>query len=93
MQARYDARNPEALKRLILSGTELRRFSDDIMEACYKAATELYEETAAKNPRFRKVYEPWRKFRDEQIAWFSVAERPFDNFMASIGSAAKKAGK
>ena len=83
MQARYDVRNPEALKRLILSGTQLRRFSGDIMETCYKAAFELYDETAAKNPRFRKVYEAWRSFRDEQIAWFGVAERPFDNFMAA----------
>ena len=83
MQARYDAKNPEALKRLILGGTQLRRFSNEIMEACYKATHELYDEIAAKNSRFRKIYEPWRKFRDEQIAWFSIAERPFDNFMAA----------
>ncbi len=85
MQASYDAKNPEALKRLILSGTQLRRFSNEIMEASYKATHELYDEISAKNPRFKKIYEPWRKFRDEQIAWFSIAERPFDNFMAAAG--------
>ena len=85
MQARYDARNPEVLKLLIGSGTLLRRYSDEIMNAAYRAAQSLYDEIAASNPRFRKVYEPWRKFRNEQIAWFSIAERPFDNFMANAG--------
>ena len=39
--------------------------------------------SAATNHRFRKVYEPWRRFRDEQILWFRVAEQNFDNFMAT----------
>ncbi|HQR04231.1 MAG: TRAP transporter substrate-binding protein [Proteobacteria bacterium] len=90
MQAAYDVKNPQALKRLILTGTQMRRFSDEIMQAAYKATTALYEETAARNPRFRKVYEPWRKFRNEQIAWFGIAERPFDNFMAVAGEPARK---
>lgn len=85
MQARYDARNPEVLKRLIGSGTVLRRYSDEIMNAAHESAQSLFAEIAASNPRFRKVYEPWRKFRNEQIAWFSIAERPFDNFMANAG--------
>jgi len=52
-----------------------------MMAAGYKIATELYEETAAKNPKFKKIYEPWKKFRDEQLQWFAVAENRFDNFM------------
>ena len=83
MQARYDAKNPEALKRLVAGGTKLQPFSNDIMAACYKAALELYAETAAKNPKFAKVYEPWKKFRDEQIEWFSICEGRFDNFSAA----------
>jgi TRAP-type mannitol/chloroaromatic compound transport system substrate-binding protein len=93
MQARYDARNPQALKRLISSGTVVRRFSDEIMNAAYKAAHELYAEIAAKNPQFRKIYEPWLKFRNEQIAWFSISERPYDNFMANVGREQKPAKK
>jgi len=83
MQARYDVKNPPALKRLVGSGTQLRPFSNEIMAACYKAALELYDETAAKNPKFAKVYAPWKKFRDEQVEWFSVAEGRFDNFVAA----------
>jgi hypothetical protein len=48
----------------------------------FKAAEETYEETAAANPRFKKVYEPWRAFRGEQNLWFRVAEGNFDSFMA-----------
>ena len=81
MQAAYDAKNPTALKQLIGSGTQLRPFRHEIMAAGYKIAMELYEETAAKNPKFKKIYEPWKKFRDDQLQWFAVAENRFDNFM------------
>jgi TRAP-type mannitol/chloroaromatic compound transport system substrate-binding protein len=81
MQAKYDAKNPAALKRLVQGGTKLHPFSQEIMTASYKAAFELYEETAAKNDKFKKIYEPWKKFRDEQYLWFRVAENTFDNFV------------
>jgi len=53
-----------------------------VMEACYNAANELYNETAAKNPKFKKVYESWKPFRNEEVLWFRVVENTFDNFMA-----------
>ena len=52
------------------------------MQACYKATIEVNEETAAKNEKFKKIYESWLKFRDEEILWFRVAEQNFDSFMA-----------
>jgi TRAP-type mannitol/chloroaromatic compound transport system substrate-binding protein len=51
------------------------------MEASYKAAFELYEETAASNAAFKKVYDTWNPFREEQDLWFRVAENTFDNFV------------
>ena len=83
MVAKYDALNPAALKRLLAGGTILAPFPNDVMAASYKASEETYEEVASKNAKFRKVYEPWKKFRDEQIQWFSIAEGRFDNFMVS----------
>ncbi len=53
------------------------------MQASHKAAVEVYDEFAATNPKFKKVYEPWKKFRDDDILWFRVAEREFDQFMAT----------
>jgi len=82
MPAKYDALNPGALRRLVASGVQLRPFPREIMLASWKAANEVFDETSASNPRFKKVYDEWRKFRDEQILWFRVAEQNFDQFMA-----------
>ncbi len=84
MTAKYDALNPAALRRLVAQGVQLRPFSREIMEACYKATVEACEEEAAKNPKFKKIYLPWKSFRDDQILWFRVAEQNFDQFMAGI---------
>ncbi len=81
MQAAYDAKNPAALARLLRNGVKLRGFSKEIMDACSKAADEVNEEEAAKNPKFRKIYEPWKRFRQDQNQWDSVAEAPMQNFM------------
>ena len=81
MNAKYDVENPAALRRLVAGGAQLRPFPRDVMEACYKAAFELYDETAKSNPKFAKIYEPWKKFRDESYLWFRVAENSFDNFV------------
>ena len=83
MVSKYDALNPAALKRLLANGVQLLPFPPDVMAACYKASEENYREVAAKNPKFKKIFDPWMKFREEQIQWFSIAEGRFDNFMVS----------
>ena len=90
MMAKYDSVNPAALKRLIGNGVKVLPFSNEILAACYKATTETYEEIAGKNAKFAKIYEPWKKFRDEQVSWFSVTENRFDNFMIAAGRLAQK---
>jgi TRAP-type mannitol/chloroaromatic compound transport system substrate-binding protein len=80
---KYDTGNPPALKRLVANGVKLLPFSNEIMAACYKTSGEVYDEIAGKNAKFRKVYEPWKKFRDEQVQWFSIAENRYDNFMVA----------
>ena len=83
MCARYDAKNPLALRQLLAAGTQLRPFPKDVMEACYKAAMAYYAETSATNPEFKKVYDDYKKFTDEQNSWFRVAEGSYSNFMFS----------
>jgi TRAP-type mannitol/chloroaromatic compound transport system substrate-binding protein len=83
MMAKYDARNGAALKRLIAGGASLKPFPKPVLDACYAAATEWFAENAAKNAKFKKVYEPWLRFRNDSIAWFRVTENTFDDFMAS----------
>jgi TRAP-type mannitol/chloroaromatic compound transport system substrate-binding protein len=85
MVAKYDARNTEALRRLVSGGAQLRPFPRPVMEACYRAAQELYAELSAKSPEFKKIYASWSRFRDDQYLWFRVAENSFDNFVYSVG--------
>jgi TRAP-type mannitol/chloroaromatic compound transport system substrate-binding protein len=81
MQAKYDARNPGALKQLVGAGTKLRPFPKDVMNAAFKASMEIYAELSAKNENWKKVYADYSKFRAEQNLWFRFTEATFDRFM------------
>lgn len=81
-QAKYDALNPDALKRLVGSGTLLRAMPRSILDAGYTASQEIYSENSAKNPKWKKIYDNYTKFRDDSVSWFRFAEGGFDSFMA-----------
>jgi TRAP-type mannitol/chloroaromatic compound transport system substrate-binding protein len=55
------------------------------MEACYKAANEVYAETAAVNPLFKKLYDSLVDFRRDSYMCL-VAEMSFDSFRARMRS-------
>jgi TRAP-type mannitol/chloroaromatic compound transport system substrate-binding protein len=79
-QADYDKKNPEALKRLIGNGVQLRPFSQAIMEACLKASNEVNAEESAKNANYKKVLSSMESFRNTEYFWWQVAEYGFDSF-------------
>jgi TRAP-type mannitol/chloroaromatic compound transport system substrate-binding protein len=81
MQARYDAKNPAALRQLVSAGTKLFRFPKDFMEAAFKESMALYSELNNSNPAWKKIYEDFSKFRADQHLWFRFAEAGFDDFM------------
>jgi TRAP-type mannitol/chloroaromatic compound transport system substrate-binding protein len=81
MQAKYDAQNPAALKRLVAGGAKLQPFSAAILDASFKAATEVYEETNKANADFKKVHDSYMAFRNDQYLWWQVAEYSFDTYM------------
>ena len=81
MQSRYDAVNPKALRSLVANGTQLRPFSPEVLEACFKAANDVYAEIGAKNAEFKKVYDNMKAFRGEEYLWFQVTDGTFDAFM------------
>ena len=55
MNARYDMQNPAALKRLVASGTQLRPFTNEVLEACLKATNELWARNLRQEPRLQEV--------------------------------------
>ena len=81
MQAKYDARNPAALRRLVAAGAQLRPFSAEILDVAYRASNELYREISERNADFKKIYASYRSFREEEYLWWQVAEATFDNYM------------
>jgi TRAP-type mannitol/chloroaromatic compound transport system substrate-binding protein len=81
VQAKYDARNPQALKRLVANGAILRGFSQEIMEACLKASNEVNTETSASNPDYKKIWDSQSSFRNDENLWWQVAEYSFETFM------------
>jgi TRAP-type mannitol/chloroaromatic compound transport system substrate-binding protein len=81
VQARYDARNPAALKQLVAGGAKLRPFSTDLMNVAFKHSMALYDEISAKNEDWKKIYADYSKFRVEQNLWFRFTEATFDRFM------------
>jgi TRAP-type mannitol/chloroaromatic compound transport system substrate-binding protein len=81
MQAKYDARNPAALKRLVAANAKLFRFPKEMMDAAFKEAMALYSELSASNPAWKKVYEDLAVFRRDQNLWFRFTEFGFDEFM------------
>jgi TRAP-type mannitol/chloroaromatic compound transport system substrate-binding protein len=81
MQAKYDAGNPAALKRLVAGGAQLRPFSSQVLDACYSAALEVYKETTAASADFKKVYDNMVAFRNDEYLWWQVAEYTYDTYL------------
>ena len=83
MQAKYDARNPGALKALVGQKVKVLPFPKDVMDLAYKESMALYAEVSAKNENWKKVYEDYANFRRDQNLWFRFTEARFDSFMQS----------
>jgi TRAP-type mannitol/chloroaromatic compound transport system substrate-binding protein len=78
---KYDYVNPPALKRLMVAGAILKPFPQEVLEACYSAANEIYADLSKSNPHFGKLYSSLTAYRSDSLAWMQVAELSFDSFM------------
>lgn len=83
MQAKYDAKNPRALKELVAGGTQLFRLPKPVMDAAFQFAMQYYSDLSGKNPHWKKIYEDYAAFRKDQNLWFKFAEMGFDSYMQS----------
>lgn len=81
MQAKYDARNPVALKQLVAANTKLVAFPKAVMDAAFKESMAVYDELSSSNPNWKKVYTDYAAFRRDQNLWFRFTEARFDSFM------------
>jgi len=88
MLAKYDARNPVALKELLSKGVQLHTFSNDILKAAQGHAEDIYNDLSKKDKTWRKVYAHWNAFRKTEFAWFNANEMRYADF--AIGKAPLK---
>lgn len=84
MLARYDAVNAPALHRMVADGAVLKPFQQAMMEAFYKAAHDIYDETAANSPTFKQALDSYVSFRDMQLPWWQVSDGSYDTFMVHM---------
>lgn len=82
--SKYLHLNPTSLKRLVASGTQLKRFNKDIVKAGFDAAEEVYAEHNGKDPQFKKIFESMRNFQRDQVLWNRYSELVFTQDMASL---------
>jgi TRAP-type mannitol/chloroaromatic compound transport system substrate-binding protein len=83
MTARYDHLNPQALRRLVAAGAQLRFWSRPILEAAWRANEAMVADLSGQNARFKEIMESYNRFRTDQYQWFRVSENSFDNFAFS----------
>jgi TRAP-type mannitol/chloroaromatic compound transport system substrate-binding protein len=81
MLAKYDFRNPAALRRLIAGGAQLRPYPDDVMAKAFEEANKFYGTLATENADFKTIWESQTAYRNEANLWNQVAEYTFDTFM------------
>jgi TRAP-type mannitol/chloroaromatic compound transport system substrate-binding protein len=81
MTGRYDVVNPQALRRLVGQGVQLRPFSEAILDACFKSANEVYADISAKNEDFKKIWESMKAFRSESYLWLQLPDNTYDTYM------------
>ena len=84
MTAKYDAYNPQALKRLVASKTQLKGFPKPIIDAGFKAAMEVFAEHEAKSPEFKKIHQDMRAFQRDQLLWGRFSENAYNSYMSTV---------
>ncbi|MDQ2067988.1 TRAP transporter substrate-binding protein [Xinfangfangia sp. CPCC 101601] len=89
MLAKYDFKNPPAIKSLVAQGALLKPFSKEILDACFEAANATYAEIEASNAGFKKIWDSIKAFRTEHYTWAQVAEYNYDTYMMIQQNAGK----
>ncbi|NKB77774.1 MAG: ABC transporter substrate-binding protein [Gammaproteobacteria bacterium] len=80
MMAEYNAKNGEALSKLITEqGVQLRRFNDDIYDSFGEAADEVYAEVVEHSDMARRIHESFVQSRANVGAWAKISDQEYVN--------------
>lgn len=85
MLADYTARNNAALAKLTSEhGVQLKQLPDDALSTLKTLSDQVLGDAAAGDPMTQKVFDSFRTFRDQAIAWHNVSERAYLNARAKL---------
>jgi TRAP-type mannitol/chloroaromatic compound transport system substrate-binding protein len=78
MLAEYTARNNAALQTLINKHkVQLRQFPDDVLKKLRNLSDQVVAEVANKDKMSKQVYESFKQFRDQAMAWHKISEQTY----------------
>ena len=79
----FTARNNAALRELIDEhGVQLRKLPDDVLQALADENARVMQELVTTDPMAKKVYASYKAYRDNVMAYHSIAEHAFLNARA-----------
>ena len=78
--AKYDAVNPQALKRLVAGGAQLRAFPQSVLDACYDETMKMHEEYAKADPVYAEILRDMLAFKQDAYQWLQLSEYTFDSY-------------
>jgi TRAP-type mannitol/chloroaromatic compound transport system substrate-binding protein len=78
MMSEYNAKNGEALQRLISEqGIELREFSDDVYDALGTATDEVFQEVVAHSDLAKRIHESFLRTRKDVGTWAKISDQAY----------------
>ena len=76
--AEFNARNNASLNELVSThGVQVKRFSNDVMNAIGNAAGQVVADAAAGDPLTQRIYDSFIDFRKNAIAWSRLSDQAF----------------
>lgn len=74
----YTARNSRALKELVENqGVKIRKLPDEVLERFYEISMQVYDQQAAGDPQFKKVYDSYKSFMNDSAAYQKISEQTY----------------
>lgn len=78
MLAEYTSRNNRALQQIKQNEEiEIRRLPDDVLARLREVSETIYEENAASDPEFAKVYEAYQKYMKQAREYHAISEEAY----------------
>ena len=76
MQCEFDSKNSEYLNKLLKEeNVQLRKFPKDVLEAFKLKSKEVVEEMVDSDPKSKKIFEAYEKFRISFEDWSTVSDK------------------